>query len=536
MRHFNLRSRASEPRCQLKFWLAVARTSAFLLIFLNATCVNGNELESDSLRFAVMTFVHETCTFCPGGDTTLEDWQRAGPSNVGDEVLSATPYTRGFAKVIQDFWPDDIELIGLTSPIEPHGGSSHSWNTKEVFDHSMDRMIADLRGSLPVDGVYLALHGAMAVRDIARPEAEMARRIREVVGPDVPIVATFDLHGNEDGEFLKWADMAFTTKRYPHYDSGLQGARAAHALIRIARGTYMPTTATRKPPILTPTVLQWSGQSPVSNIMERARRWEARHDDVFVNVFLGFPWSDVVDAGATVQVMTHDNQELAERIADDMQEYVWRVWEDFFNIDLATPSAAVETVREVARKNNRVVLADYSDRSGDATHILTEVVAQQASNVIIGTIRDEAVIASMLQNNVQAGDSFNEEIGGFAGLASGKPVLVNGVVAYFGPGLDFDEIAVVRFGINNAVLVTPALKQIMYPADLNIGDVDYRNFETFVLKSRVHFRRGFDETGFSRSIILVDAPGPYIGTVHLDQLQYKNIDNTKFYSGPAAKR
>ena len=102
----------------------------------------------------------------------------------------------------------------------------------------------------------------MAVRDVPRPEAEIARRFREIVGPDVPIAGTFDLHGNEDAEFLEHADFAFVTKRYPHYDAYIQGERAARALRLVARGEYEPTSATRKPGIITATVLQWTGQSP----------------------------------------------------------------------------------------------------------------------------------------------------------------------------------------------------------------------------------------------------------------------------------
>ena len=82
----------------------------------------------------------------------------------------------------------------------------------------------------------------MAVRDVPRPEAEIARRFRELVGPDVPIAGTFDLHGNEDGEFLEHANFAFVTKRFPHYDSYIQGERAARALRITARGEYEPTT------------------------------------------------------------------------------------------------------------------------------------------------------------------------------------------------------------------------------------------------------------------------------------------------------
>ena len=200
------------------------------------------------LRFAVMTFSHETCTFCPGGDSDVARWTRLGAPFVGDEVLQAGAYIPGFTRAMQEY--ADVELIGLESPVGVYGGSSAAWTTEAAFEHFLGIMLADLEAALPVDGVYLALHGAMAVRNVPRPEAEIARRFRETVGPDVPIVASFDLHANEDAEFLRWADMAFITKRYPHYDAFLQGERSARALVRIARGLYKPATATRKPGII----------------------------------------------------------------------------------------------------------------------------------------------------------------------------------------------------------------------------------------------------------------------------------------------
>ncbi|MDX1494692.1 MAG: M81 family metallopeptidase, partial [Longimicrobiales bacterium] len=160
--------------------------------------------EEPRYRVAVATFQHETCTFCPGGDVQAEDWQRR---LVGDEVLESGGYVRGFVRQARDY--GDMELVGLRSPDGVFGGSSRSWNSREAFEEFADAMMEDLQAAMPVDGVYLALHGAMAVRDISRPEAELARRVREVVGPDVPIAGTFDLHGNEDGEFLEHADFAF---------------------------------------------------------------------------------------------------------------------------------------------------------------------------------------------------------------------------------------------------------------------------------------------------------------------------------------
>ena len=145
----------------------------------------------------------------------------------------------------------------------------------------------------------------MAARGMPRPEAELARRVREVVGPRAFIAATFDPHGNEDEEFLRHADMAFCGKYFPHYDSHLQGQRAARMLVRAIRGGYRPAHATVKVPIISPTVVQWTGASPWMDLVQRALTWEAREPDVYVNVYFGFPWSDVPDVGMTIQVITN---------------------------------------------------------------------------------------------------------------------------------------------------------------------------------------------------------------------------------------
>ena len=503
--------------------------------FLLASCAQEqpaqpvSDAEPDNLRFAVMTFSHETCTFCPGGDSDIERWTKLRPPYVGDEILeSPSTYIRGFVRAAEAY--SDVELVGLSSPFGVFGGSSASWTTEETFDHFMNIMLDDLRAAMPVDGVYLALHGAMAVRNIPRPEAEIAKRFREVVGPDVPIVGSFDLHGNEDAEFLRWADMAFVTKRYPHYDAGLQGERSLHLLVRQAHDLYEATTATRKPAVITPTVLQWTGQSPSMDIMERARRWESREPDVYVSVFYGFPWSDVPDVGATVHVMTNSDQALADRIADDMSDFIWRVKEDLFGEEFAQPAdAAARATAAFAAGETPIVLADYSDRSGDATHTLAQVVEQNLSGVLIATVRDENILASLAEVGAQAGDRFSMPVGGFAGPASGDPVQIDGTLTYLGEAFGYDQVAVVDFGDRNTVIITPALKQILWPEELEFGPLDPDDYDMFALKSRVHFRRGFDETGYARTIIIVDAPGPYVGTIRLDELTYENVTLENYY-------
>ncbi len=503
--------------------------AALLLIpmLLLTGTVQGQDVEK-KYRVAVIRYQHETCTFCPGGDTDVEDWTRIRPLLKGDDVLNAGSYIRGFVAQALDY--GDIELRGITSPYTVFGGSSRSWNTEASFDHFMGLILADLRAQMPLDGVFLALHGAMAVRNIPRPEAEIARRVREVVGPDVPIVGTFDLHGNEDEEFLRWADGAFVTKRFPHYDAALQGARAARYLRRIMRGYYKPTTATRKPPVITPTVLQWTGQSPSMDIMERARRWENRTTDAFVSVFYGYPWSDVPDVGTTIHVMTNNDQALADRIADDMADFVWRVREDFASGNYPMPDDAVAQTRQaIADGATPVVLGDYSDRPGDATWILRQLIEQGVGGVLYAALRDERALDALAARNAQPGDPFDMEVGGFTGPQAGEPVRITGTVRFFGPRWGYERVAAIEFEDGNMLILTPAYEQITTLAPLRFGGIDPDAYDVFVVKSRVHFRRGFDETGYAKTILVVDAPGPWVGTTRLDALDYQHAPLNRLY-------
>ena len=113
----------------------------------------------------------------------------------------------GFVKVAREF--DGVELVGIESPLWPRTGTGSGWVTRgslETVHRQDDRRGLKARGKF--DGAYLCLHGAMGVRGVPRPEAELARRVRAVLGPDAFIAATFDPHGNEDEEFLRHADMA----------------------------------------------------------------------------------------------------------------------------------------------------------------------------------------------------------------------------------------------------------------------------------------------------------------------------------------
>jgi len=485
--------------------------------------------DGDPYTVAVARFSHETCTFCPGDDAGIEAWTRSREPYSGEELLAeGGSYIRGFSDRAAEY--GDLNLVGLSSPAGVWGGSSRSWITQEAFTHFLDSMLTDLRQQMPVDGVYLSLHGAMAVRTVPRPEAEIARRFREVVGNDVPIVATFDLHGNEDGQFLQWADGAFTTKRYPHYDTYRQGERAARFLRAVMQGTYTPTTASRKPPIITATVLQWTGQSPAMDIMERARRWEDREDDAFVSVFFGFPWSDVPDVGTAVHVMTNGAPQLADSIATDMEDFIWRVREDFARGDYPEPAVAVRQARRALQNGEApVVLADYWDRPGDATWTLRELMEQDVNGVLYASLTAAPTLDAIWEQDLQPGDAFTGDVGGYTGEQAGSPVSISGTLAWRGSRWGYDRVAAIDYGSGSTLLLVPAYQQTITPQELRFGPIDPGDYQVFVSKTRVHFRRGFDETGYAPTNIIVDAPGDWFGTTRLDALTYEHAPLDRLY-------
>ena len=494
------------------------RIFAFVVaISLPCLALSQEARQEQPVRIGVATFAHETCTFCPR-PTGIAEWEFYGPPVRGEAVLDSSPYVRGFVSQMREFC--SVKLVGLLSPREAVGGSSGSWITREAFDKYTGGIVKDLEEQRPFDGVLLALHGAMAVTGVPKPEAEIARRVRAAVG-EIPIVATFDLHGNEDHEFLEVADGAFTVKRYPHYDARLQGERAARYLLRVIRGTYKPTTATRKPGVITPSVFQGTGVSPARDIMERARRWECRRPDAFVSVFFGFAYADVPDAGATVMVMTNDDQALADEIADDMAAYIWRVRAEFAGRKLPKTEEGVAMAIVAARAGKTpVVIADHADRTGNSTHILDALIRQQATNFCIATIADKKCLDEIV-GEAEVGQRVTVDVGGYADRFAGEPVTIEGTVEYLGGYEHFDTVAVLRFGDNNRVIITPTLHQVTTPEIFDALGIDIGACDIISLKSRVHFRRGFHETGLAGTIIEIDTPG--LGPADLTTLEYENL-------------
>ena len=182
----------------------------------------------------------------------------------------------------------------------------------------------------------------------------------------------------------------------------------------------------------------------------------------------------------------------------------------------STGSTRVHTIPEgvalakqaMASGATPVVLADHSDRSGSATWILKEVIEQDLSDVLIATIADAKAIDVLKARGVKAGDAFDMEVGGLVDESAGAPVRFQGTVLAAGDGKGQFWVAV-KFGRGNVLVLSRYLVQVMEPGSLS--------------------GLGFDDSGFAKTILLVEPVEPFLGTVRLEGLPYQNVDLKKFY-------
>jgi microcystin degradation protein MlrC len=228
--------------------------------------------------------------------------------------------------------------------------------------------------------------------------------------------------------------------------------------------------------------------------------------------------------------MTNGDPALAKLIADDVAGFAWRHRTALLTATkIHSIQDGVGLARQaVARGETPVVLADHSDRSGYATWLLREIIAQDLSNTLIATVADAGVIRALKAQGVKAGDAFDMPVGGLADESAGEPVRITGTILHAVERSGQTSVSV-KFGHDNVLVVSPYLVQVQEPSALAAMGLDPAAFQVIAIKSRVHFRRGFDDSGFAKTIPLVEPTEPFLGTVRLDALNYRNVDLKRYY-------
>lgn len=488
------------------------------------------------MRIAVASFSNETCTFCPEPTKIvhLEPNVLRG-QEMFDKARGIPNYINGYLKVADN--DSEVEMIPILGAGRTKGGF-RSWFQTEAFEKYTNEIVAGIKNAGKLDGVLLALHGAMAVTGVPKPEAELTRRIRQAVG-DIPIMVTLDLHANEDHELVDAADAVFVIKTYPHIDTEETGMAAAQCLIDTIRGKINPKQACHKPGIVSASIFQASAYHPMKDIYARCSEWEQKEDVIRVDVAPGYAYADVVDIGMTVFALTNGKQDLAEEIVKDVSELAWSLKEALNRTLPKTKEAVAQVIKLVEEGKGPVLVADGADRTGDSTHVLRELLAQGAKNFGIPGIADPKA-AKHLEETAKVGDKVTLSIGGWASEHSGSPVEITGTIDFMGhpkfkligpmgKGRPVEDgfVAAINLGNNNHVVVAERMRGANDSAPFTAVGIDYKSLDIIVLKDRVHHRAYWDsvvQTDFP-----IDAPG--IGAVDLNTLHFDNAPDDAYPIG-----
>src|SRR6185436_11289141 len=248
-------------------------------------------------------------------------------------------------------------------------------------------------------------------------EGELLRRIRAVVGPDVPVVGTLDLHVNMSGLMVETTNLLSAYRTYPHVDWGETGARVARWLDRVIAWGPRPAKAMRRMPFLIPVTAGCSMIAPAKQLYQRLEAIEAE-TGVHLSFTPGFPPADIADCGPAVFGYGAD-QATVDHAVDRLADAV-NAAEPAFAAQRVQPvaEAVANAIRIAATAQKPVVLADTQDNPGagapsNTTGIIAELLAQRAERAIVGIVHDPDTAAAAHAAGV--GAHLNIPIGG--GLA-----------------------------------------------------------------------------------------------------------------------
>ena len=483
------------------------------------------------MRIVTGGIAQETNTF-QWQPTTLADFHRPGFGTVarGQQMLDREGTGTVYGGIVAEAKALGVDLLPTTYGWVMPGGRV----MREAFDTLRDEILVGLRAALPVDGVLLVLHGAMALADHDDAESLLIRAVRDLVGPEVPIVAPLDLHTNLSDEMVAGVNAFVGYKEYPHVDMPETGARALRILVATIRGDARPTMAHTRLPLIAPNqamVTTW--RSPLKIAIDRAREMEREPGVLAATVLGGFPFADVPFAGVATLVVTDDDPALARRFADELASICWERRTDF----AIRPTPVADAIAEAmaAPPGSVYVLADIADSgasgtAGDGTVVLKGLLDAGARSAAVAQIMDREAVAACIAAGV--GSEVTLAVGGKHDHLHGPPVEVTGTVRLIheggfrvagpmGAGTVAGRGRTVVLEVGGRDGIELQLTELRgHPHDLNhfrAFGIEPTERRIVVLKSAAHFRAAFEP--IATKVIEVDAPG--ISSPNLAAFDYR---------------
>jgi len=466
-------------------------------------------------RIAIGGFQHETNTFAPSqADYAAFEAGGGWPGvQYGDSLFAAVEGANiPAAGAIQALRAQGHTLVA--SAWAAASPSAHV--TTDAFERITGEMIRRLQQARPLDAVYLDLHGAMVVESFDDGEGELLRRVREAVGPRVPVVASLDLHANVTRAMVERADALVAYRTYPHVDMAETGARAGRLLHQILASGKRPEGGFHQLDYLTGIPSQCSFIEPCKGIYEELGRLEQR-SGALLSFTPGFPMADFADCGMAVfgYGAPAAVAELRGVVADAEKD---------FAMELHAAPDAVRRAKSRGAPGMPVVLADTQDNpgaggNGDTTGLLKALLEQKAEDAVLGMLIDPA--SARKAHEAGQGSTVVFSLGGMSRIPGDAPLAGEFTVERLGDGrftCTGPMFKGFRMTLGNMALLrsraAPGVRVVLASRKCQAADqemfrtlgVEPRASRIVALKSSVHFRADFGP--IAKEVLVVKSPGP----------------------------
>jgi microcystin degradation protein MlrC len=460
-----------------------------------------------SFRVAIGGISHETNTYCKE-NTGLGDFRIWRGEEIVARHRGVRSYLGGMIAAAEELGAELVPT--LSAEATPSGLIA-----AEAYAVMRDELLARIGAILPVDAVALALHGAGVAEGVDDLEGDLCRAVRAVVGPDVKIVVTLDLHGNITQAMGDTVEALFGVHEYPHTDMFERGHEAVTLVPRLLSGEVQPVTHVETLPILLPTSTTLLDPARAANTVCAAM--EARPGMVDCTFFHGFGYADVPIVGVHIVATANRDRDLARSCAREVARWVWARREEFGPTTFS-PEEAI--VRALAVDGGPVVINEAADNPGggapgDGTHLLRAMVAANLQDACFGFIHDPEVVAATHRAGV--GATIDVALGGKYDDLHGAPLPLSAYVkcltdgrfvrqALMGRGTHDDLGRMVRLHVGGLDILVSSVRQQTFDAEVFLlHGIDVTRYKIVALKSSNHFRAGF--APLAREIITADSPG-----------------------------
>ncbi|MFO1162988.1 MAG: M81 family metallopeptidase [Reyranellaceae bacterium] len=483
-------------------------------------------------KVLIAQFMHETNTFSKLA-TTLEDYRKRWLID-GEAMV---PHFTGTKNEVGAYI-DAVKRYGW-QPV--WGGAANATPsgklTRDCWETIRDRILDAARGAGKLDGICLSLHGAMVTETEDDAEGALLEALRGVVGPDVPIATTLDLHANATERMARNANALVSYRTYPHID-GYERATQAAALVQQAMdGAKKPRCL-----VVQPAMLEGAEHGRTTkpglmlDMLAKADKFEKEPGIDVVSIQAGFTWADIPYTGPSIAVSHEPGAEArAHAIAHELIDDMWRRREEGAASNYQSIADGIAAARAGAGKNGPLVLADGTDNPGgggynDTTPVLRALIDAGIENVAFGTIYDPDVVQQAMKAGV--GAEIDVALGGHTDASMGAPVKASVVVKMLSDGVfkndgpmnagvetNMGPTAVLRLGGIDIVTISRRIQTIDLQVFLSQG-IDPTTKSVLVVKSVQHFRAAYGP--IAREVIVVDSGGicsPDIGRLKFTRLR-----------------